>query len=134
MTAAWFEVYTHQATPEIVPGTEQFILDQYEWLQLTLGRFLAPARKVAGTRDIEYLVLGQPYAARSPELASAIDAETHAFERALDRLADSLAELIDSGVGIGWNLTRYHRRHRWDVGVIIIADQALIAVSLVGGF
>ena len=97
MTVASFEVISVAGCPEMVPGTSALLVDQYDWLQLTIGRFLAPARATA--QGVDYLLLGEQLPEGSDELAEAIEAELQAFEAALQNLDDCLTELIDSDVG-----------------------------------
>ena len=44
MTTAGFEVITLDGEPDRVPGTSALLIEQHDWLQLMVGRFLAPAR------------------------------------------------------------------------------------------
>ncbi len=99
MIAAAFEVVRADGLPATVAGTDARIIDQYEWLQLTLGRFLAPAREKAGA--VEYLILGSPDGFDAP--GGDVEAEVSAFRQAIYQAGEHLKEQISST-----HLTRTH--------------------------
>ncbi len=68
------------------------IVDQYEWLQLTLGRFLAPIVDHGDGNTTAYLVpAGDPGGSADLEL----EGELRAFEATLDRLRTHLEGLLE---------------------------------------
>ena len=91
-----FEIVSVTGKPGKLPGTSAYLMEQYDWLQLTLGRFLAPSRCDPKKSGADYLVVGEEL--EGEELEEAIDAELAAFEEVLERLSAELDGLVDAKV------------------------------------
>lgn len=77
--------------PERVGTSANLFLDQYDWLQLTLGRFLAPAVHDHATGKTVYVLPG-----RNASADGGVEKELGAFDLALSRLQTHLEALIDA--------------------------------------
>jgi len=84
------ELIGYSAQPATVAGTSQLIIDQFDWLQLTIGRFLAPAARDGESNRVVYWLQGR----EDLDGRVAID-ELRAFAATLDRLHEHLATLIE---------------------------------------
>ncbi len=82
------------ARPQVLLG-ERLMLQEAEWLHLTIGPWLAPARLSERTRTVEYLLFGSDIYEDAGS-ATAIDAETYAFAASLTRVDKALFELDES--------------------------------------
>lgn len=75
--------------------TEDPVIDQFEWLELTVGRFLAPAAYDDETKSVVYVLPSQDAAPEQDRL----EAEIGAFGVMLERLREHLVDLITDGPG-----------------------------------
>lgn len=100
MSNARFEVKTVFGVAARVPGTDTDLIDHYEWFQLTLGRFLAPAMKRSGSgpEATEYLLLGTEDRSDSGTAQEDGQLEVESFQSALERLGKELKDFSSSEI------------------------------------
>jgi hypothetical protein len=107
-----FETVTADGEPQRLRCNNHLtMIELYDWLQLTIGRFLAPARLNELTRP-DYLLLGSPQAQLSQ---SDIELEVDRFADAIRSVSVNLRSLIGS------DLARTH---------VLLSLDALLSLNL----
>ena len=82
------------ARAQVLVG-DRLMLQESEWLHMTIGPWLAPAQRRIATGAVEYLIQG-PTPDDDEEAARAIDRETAALETALRRVDRALSQLDEA--------------------------------------
>ncbi len=104
MNKSSFEVIPVSGVTARVLGTDTNLIDHYDWFQLTLGRFLAPAVESRSSEGgAKYLLMGTENHSGSGTVLKDGQSEVDSFKNSLVRLGEELtdfssAEIERSGV------------------------------------